>query len=126
MLAGLEQPVSFIFLERKTMHRRSPSKSWRMQKLRYRLIGSQCQKCKNVFYPSREFCPSCQVESSMKKRILSPLGRILVFSFIHAAPEGLEQLGPYPIALVKLDDGPTILTQITDYDPSTLSEGQRV
>ncbi|HKZ34707.1 MAG TPA: OB-fold domain-containing protein [Patescibacteria group bacterium] len=62
----------------------------------------------------------------MKKRILSPLGRILVFSFIHAAPEGLEQLGPYPIALVKLDDGPTILTQITDYDPSTLSEGQRV
>ena len=92
----------------------SPSKTWRMQKLRYRLVGSYCSVCGTTFYPSRSFCPNCHRGDKLATKILSPRGKILSWSVIYAPPSGFSSLTPYVIALVKLGDGPTIFTQITD------------
>ena len=97
-----------------------------MQKKRYRLIGVKCDKCNNIFYPPKDICPSCKVRDSLKPFVLSPKGKVLSWSLIYVAPLGFEQLTPYPIALVKLEDGPTILTQITDYDLDNFGIGTRV
>ncbi|MDP3994314.1 MAG: zinc ribbon domain-containing protein [bacterium] len=32
---------------------------WRTQTERYRLIGSNCQNCKEVHFPQRIICPDC-------------------------------------------------------------------
>ncbi|KKQ41807.1 MAG: hypothetical protein US60_C0029G0007 [Microgenomates group bacterium GW2011_GWC1_37_8] len=97
-----------------------------MQKVRYRLIGNYCMNCKKISYPAKSFCPSCRKSDSLKSHVLSPLGKIFSWSLLYVAPEGFEQLIPYPIALVKMDDGPIILSQITDYDLKDLKSGSRV
>jgi len=108
------------------MNNPSPSKIWRMQKIRYKLIGSYCISCKNVFYPVKEFCPVCHSDKKIKQQELATSGKIITWSIIHVAPAGFENVSPYPIALVKLDNGPVIFTQITDYKERNIKTGMRV
>jgi uncharacterized OB-fold protein len=56
---------------------------------------------------------------------LSPKGEIYSYTVVLDAPEGFEEYQPYTIALVRLDDGPMVTAQLTDFDaPPEI--GQRV
>jgi len=104
----------------------SSSKIWRMQKKRYRLLGVRCESCKKVWYPTKKVCTNCGKGDNLRTFVLSGEGRILSWSLIFAAPLGFENITPYPIALVKLKEGPIILTQITDYEEKDLKIGREV
>ena len=43
-------------------------------------------------------------------------GTVLSHTIVMDAPEGFEEQAPYTLALVKLDEGPTVLAQLTDLD----------
>jgi uncharacterized OB-fold protein len=43
-------------------------------------------------------------------------GAVLSYTIVTDAPEGFEDQAPYTLALVRLDDGPTVLAQLTDLD----------
>lgn len=43
-------------------------------------------------------------------------GHIVSYTIVTDAPEGFEEQAPYTLALVKLDEGPTVLAQITDLE----------
>ncbi len=43
-------------------------------------------------------------------------GRVISYTIVTDAPEGFEEQAPYALALVKLDEGPTVLAQLTDLD----------
>lgn len=43
-------------------------------------------------------------------------GTVLSHTIVLDAPEGFEEQAPYTLALVKLDEGPTVLAQLTDLD----------
>ncbi len=43
-------------------------------------------------------------------------GMVLSYTVVTDAPEGFEELAPYTLGLVKLDEGPTVLAQLTDLD----------
>ncbi len=52
--------------------------------------------------------------------IFSGKGKIYSYTTISDpsyAPEGFQELVPYTIALIKLDEGPMITAQLTDLDP---------
>ncbi len=54
-------------------------------------------------------------------------GKGIVFSWttVFEAPEGFDEQAPYDLALVKLDEGPLVIAQLTDLDgPPEI--GQRV
>jgi len=104
----------------------SPSKNWRMQKVKYRLRGGYCSKCKSLFFPVKIYCPICHSGKNIKDKDLPTKGKILSWSLIHAAPVGFEEIAPYPVALVKLDGGPIVFTQITDYTVKDIKIGTRV
>ncbi|MDX2140530.1 MAG: Zn-ribbon domain-containing OB-fold protein [Chloroflexota bacterium] len=53
-------------------------------------------------------------------------GEVYSYTVIQEAPEGFEGQAPYVLALVKLDEGPVITTQITDLDDQPLQIGDRV
>ena len=46
----------------------------------------------------------------------SGLGEVYSFTVIYHAPAGFTQFAPYAIALVKLEEGNMITTQLTDVD----------
>jgi len=91
---------------------------WREIPQRYNLIGNKCNSCKKVYFPPREACPYCRRKSygKMEEIKLNGKGKILTYSIIHVGPEAFEKQVPYPVAIVELDEGPRITTQIVDCD----------
>lgn len=52
-------------------------------------------------------------------------GTVYSFTTVTEAPEGYEDQAPYVIALIKLDEGPMLTAQITDFD-GEIALGDRV
>ena len=101
---------------------------WREIPQRYNLIGNQCGACNRIYFPPRESCPYCRRKSmdKMKNVKLSGKGKIVTYSIIHVAPEQFEGQAPYPIAVIKLDEGPRITAQIVDCDIDDVKIGVKV
>ncbi len=85
--------------------------SWRLAKHRYALTGNKCIKCGYLQMPPRPVCQECGGED-MEPFKFSGNGKVVSHTTIHAAPEGFERQSPYVIALIRLDEGPVISSQI--------------
>ncbi len=87
---------------------------WRELDTRYNLIGSYCKITKTYHYPRRSFNPEAGRESigSMEDYQFKGTGEIVSSTVVHQAQTGYEMFGPYCIAIIKLDEGPQITTQI--------------
>ncbi|MBC8074719.1 MAG: Zn-ribbon domain-containing OB-fold protein [Chloroflexales bacterium] len=58
--------------------------------------------------------------------MLGGRGEVWSFSVLRQAPTGFEQLAPYPLALVQLDEGPLVTAQLTDCVEDEIAIGMRV
>jgi hypothetical protein len=79
------------------------------------LEGSICNKCMTKFYPKRNNCNKCN-SSDLNSFKFNGRGKIVSFSTIYSAPSGFENQVPYIIALIELEEGPKLLSQIVDSD----------
>ena len=101
------------------------AKHWRETPERYRMEASKCSKCGKVLFPERLICPDCGSKEFVKYT-LPGKGKLVTYTIIRTAPSGFEDLVPYAVGIIKLDDGVQILAQITDCDPETLKIGDKV
>jgi hypothetical protein len=62
----------------------------------------------------------------MKELQLSGKGEVMTYSIIHVGPENFEEQIPYPIAIIKLEEGPQITAQIVDCDINEVKIGMKV
>jgi uncharacterized OB-fold protein len=101
---------------------------WREIPQRYNLLGNKCGSCERVFFPPREACPYCRRKSigKMQDLKLSGKGEVVTYSIVHVGPEDFEEQIPYPIAIIKLDEGPQLTAQIVDCDINDVKIGMRV
>jgi len=101
---------------------------WREIPQRYNLIGNKCGSCGEVYFPPREPCPFCRRKSlgKMKDLKLKGTGTVLTYTIIHAAPHNFEEQAPYPVAIIKFDEGPRVTAQIVDCDIKDVKIGMRV
>lgn len=69
----------------------------------------RCDDCGKVYFPPRPFCPGC---ASREVRVFKASGRGILYSYVisHRAAPGFEP--PYSIAVVELDEGPRMMTNI--------------
>lgn len=101
------------------------ARHWRETPERYRLEAGKCLKCGSIHFPSRLICPDCgQREFETIK--LSGKGELATFTIIRVAPSGFSDLVPYAVGIVKLDEGLSIMGQITDCHPEDLEIGDRL
>jgi len=91
----------------------------------YRLEGSRCENCGALSVPARHVCPSCSSRRSQMHRFQGA-GTLWSFSELYQLQRGYPKDVPNVIGLVKLDEGPMLLAQITDAEPEDLSIGMRV
>ena len=101
------------------------SRFWREIPQRYNLIGNKCRKCDWINFPPRSICKKCN-DHDFERFDLKGEGKIITYTIIRAAPLGFEDLVPYAIAIIRLDDGPRITAQIVDCDSSEVDIGKRV
>ena len=99
---------------------------WREIPYRYRLIGSHCEKCNESFFPPREICPTCRRAGDIKEMKLEEEGEIFSYTVIRTAPPKFDIQTPYAIALIKLNNGPLIMSQLTDCEMDELAIGKKV
>lgn len=59
-------------------------------------------------------------------RLIGKTGRIESFAMIRVAPSGFTDQAPYPVVLVRCDDGTSIMAQLVDWDQPQLTIGQKV
>jgi uncharacterized OB-fold protein len=73
----------------------------------------RCTECANAYFPPRPFCPAC---GSRDVAVFAASGRATLHSYVinhRAAPDSAFE-APYAIAIVELDEGPRMMTNITD------------
>lgn len=69
--------------------------------------------------------PRRDAEVQTEQFAFSGYGEVVSYTTVQEPPEGFEEQAPYVLALVRLDEGPMITAQITDYD-GELATGDRV
>jgi uncharacterized OB-fold protein len=71
----------------------------------------RCDECANVYFPPRPFCPAC---ASRNVSVFAASGRATLYSYVihHRPVPGFTP--PYAIAVVELEEGPRMMTNIVD------------
>lgn len=98
---------------------------------RYRLMAARCRGCDRVDFPPRPVCLDCGGHDFAQEP-LSGKGEVYARTVIargSSPTEFHEQqdiIGSYAVALVQTQEGPRIVTQLTDVDPATVEIGMPV
>jgi len=81
---------------------------------RHELVSQRCAHCANwIFYP-REQCPTC-FSTRLDWAPVSGKGRVFAFTIVHQpAHPGFQPEAPYAYAIVQLDEGVRMPTNIVD------------
>jgi hypothetical protein len=100
-------------------------KHWREIPQRYRMEASKCKKCGYISFPKRLICPDCGFQSFDLIK-LSGKGKLVTHTIIRTPHKDFIDLAPYAIGLVKLQEGNTVMGQITDCNPELLKTGDKL
>ena len=99
---------------------------WRRIPERYYLLGSKCENCKGEYFPQRKFCPKCRRKGRIVEKRMPEAGKIVSFTQVHVAPAGFEHETPYFMAIIELQNGVRILSQVVDSDAEQVRIGAPV
>ena len=101
---------------------------WREMPVRYNLIGSHCTGCDMYHYPPRAMCSGCHRESlgKMEEHQFAGTGQVVACTVVYQPQQGYEMHGPYPMAMIEMDEGARITAQIVDVAPEMVKRGMRV
>jgi uncharacterized OB-fold protein len=69
-----------------------------------KLMAGKCQKCGKIHLPPRTLCDKCYSQQFTWMEIQGK-GRLLTYSIIHIAPHQFQQLAPYAVGIVQLENG---------------------
>lgn len=89
-----------------------------------RLVVQRCASCQQITHPPTPVCPHCQ---SLQQEHVECSGRGTVFSFIvnhHPQVPGFEY--PLIVAVVELEEGARLVTNLVDIEPDAVSIGMAV
>ena len=72
----------------------------------------RCKTCNHTYFPPRDFCPAC---SAREVEVVKASGKATLYSYIinhRPRPDFGEE--PHSIAVVQLEEGPRMMTNIVD------------
>ena len=85
-----------------------------------KLLGLKCKECGAITVPPKMVCRKC-ASPDIEVVEVSGKGKIRTFSVVYVGAEGRQGECPYTIVLVELDDGPWIMGNLIDIDPSQVT-----
>jgi uncharacterized OB-fold protein len=93
---------------------------------RHELVLQRCSECNRFrFYP-RSICPYC-LSDQFEWRRASGRGAIYSFTIIHRPPvPAFRDRVPYVLALIDLEEGVRMMSNVVDCDPHSVEIGMAV
>ena len=101
-------------------------RGWRHIPQRYNLIGSKCLQCNEVFFPVRVICPKCRRKGRLGDIKFSGKGKIHSYSIVHTPTDEFKVIAPYAVAIIELEEGAKITSQIVDCNENDIKIGHEV
>jgi uncharacterized OB-fold protein len=92
-----------------------PIEDWWDATREQRLVVQRCSSCGHHQHYPRHVCTACGTDVLTLVDV-SGSGSVWSFTQVHRAPVP-DVSTPYTIALVRLDEGPVLLTHVTQDDP---------
>ncbi len=73
----------------------------------------RCDDCEKVYFPPRPFCPDCACRSVS---VIVASGKATLHTYVisHRAMPDSGMEAPYSIAVVELDEGPRLLSNVVE------------
>jgi uncharacterized OB-fold protein len=91
-----------------------------------RVLLPRCGRCSRFHYPAARFCPHCLSEERVWTAVTGR-GRIYSFIIVHQVYQAaFEADVPYNVAVVELDEGPRLTTNIVGCANHEIRVGMRV
>ena len=75
----------------------------------------RCRACDQPYFPPQPFCPRCAERRRRDRSGRRATGTLHSYVINHRAAPGFT--APYVIAVVELDEGPRLLTNLVDVEP---------
>lgn len=98
---------------------------WRAAR-EHRLSMPKCTACGQIHFYPRALCPHCG-NAEFEWPTLSGKGAVYSFTIVQRAPSpAFEPQVPYVVAIVALDEGPHLMTNIVGRGAGTVKVGDRV
>lgn len=84
---------------------------------RHELRIQRCLDCGKAYFYPRPFCPHC---ASRKVEWFTASGRGTLYSYVivHRGPPGFKDWLPYVIAVVQLEEGPRMMSNVIGVEPA--------
>ena len=94
---------------------------------RHELCLQRCRACGEYFFYPRAACPKC-LSPDFEWHATSGRGTLHTFTVVHRGARNFPLGPPYVIAIVALDEGPRLMTNLVgvEPDPSRITIGMAV
>lgn len=86
----------------------------------------RCTECSHMFYPPRDQCPRC-LGGSIRWERVSGNATLFTWNVVHQIYyEAFRELAPYVVAVVELEEGPRLITNMLRHSSEGLHVGLNV
>lgn len=85
-----------------------------------RLLLQRCSACGAFRHPPSPICPAC-LSDAHEWVAARGRGTVYTFTVVHEARRGWEKLVPYVIAVIALEEGPRILSNVINIAPEQVA-----
>jgi len=93
---------------------------------RHSLELQQCDACSKFWFPPSNRCPHC-LSADWKWSAVSGKGQVFTFTVFHRAyHKGFADELPYAVAVVELDEGPRLVSNVVGCAPEDVKIGMPV
>ena len=87
-----------------------------------KLMAGRCKTCGKLHLPPRPLCDNCYGQEFEWTEI-SGKGKLLAYTIIHIAPKQFQDLAPYTVGIIQLDNGLKIPGMISGVPAEQLRVG---
>jgi uncharacterized OB-fold protein len=98
---------------------------WRTRDRYYQILGNECEKCGQEYFPPVNVCPNCH-STKLVDHEMPKTGTLLSYSLQKESMAGFEDQEPMIFGLVKLDNGVRIIAQLVDIPYESMKEGMKL
>jgi uncharacterized OB-fold protein len=84
---------------------------------RHELRIQRCLDCKRAYFYPRPFCPHC-ASRNVEWFTASGKGTLYSYVIVHRGPPGFQDWLPYVIAVVQLQEGPRMMSNVINVEPA--------
>ena len=87
-----------------------------------KLMGGKCKKCGKIHLPPRPLCDKC-FSKEFEWTEIPQKGKLLTYTIIHVAPPQFQQMAPYAVGIIQLENGLKIPGMIREVAPEQIRIG---